>query len=92
MPPKSPPSHPLTAAEIQEHPEYPHVFGDLKPTQKGKASVAEGRGGPFNIAYEVHGHGARKLVVCYLCHSHFPVLGTTPFNCESSAVQTSSST
>jgi len=53
----------MTAAELLEHPEYPYVTWDLKPQKKGKAAVAKGRGGPFNIAYEVHGHGPTKLVV-----------------------------
>ncbi|KAF2101598.1 alpha/beta-hydrolase [Rhizodiscina lignyota] len=48
--------------DIQEHPEYPHVIWDLEPDQKGKLPVAKGRGGPFNIAYEVHGHGPIKIV------------------------------
>jgi len=56
---------PLTAAEIQAHPEYPHVYWDLKPTKKDTIDVAAGRGGPLKLAYEIHGHGPRKIVVCH---------------------------
>jgi hypothetical protein len=59
-------SRPLTAAEIAAHPEYPHVYWDLKPTKKDSIDVAKGRGGPLKLAYEVHGHGPRKIVVCGL--------------------------
>jgi hypothetical protein len=54
---------PLTAEELLQHPEYPHTIWHLKPEKKGKAVVAKDRGGPLNIAYEVHGHGDRHLVV-----------------------------
>lgn len=54
---------PLKAAQLQEHPEFPYLSWDLTPTQKGHVSVASGRGGPFKVAYEVHGHGPRHLVV-----------------------------
>jgi len=54
---------PLTAEELQKHPEYEHTVWDLKPDQQGKVAVAKDRGGPINIAYEVHGHGDRKIVV-----------------------------
>ncbi|KAI9816458.1 MAG: hypothetical protein M1827_001590 [Pycnora praestabilis] len=53
---------PLTAAELVQHPEFEHVTWDLKPAQKGKVEVAKGRGGPFDIAYEVHGTGPLHLV------------------------------
>lgn len=61
---QQPLSRPLTAAEIAAHSEYPHVYWDLKPTKKDSIDVAKGRGGPFKLAYEVHGHGPRKIVVC----------------------------
>ena len=35
----------------------------LKPAEKGKIAVAEGRGGPIQISYEIHGTGPMKLVV-----------------------------
>ena len=54
---------PLTAAEIVQHPEFEHVTWDLPPTKKGKVAVAKGRGGPLDIAYEVHGHGPIHLLV-----------------------------
>ena len=53
----------LTAEEIVKHPEFEHVVWDLKPAKKGKAVVAEERGGPIRIAYEIHGNGSTKLVV-----------------------------
>ncbi|KAF2107484.1 alpha/beta hydrolase-like protein [Lophiotrema nucula] len=55
-------ARPLTAAELVEHPEYDHTVWDLKPEKKGRVAVAKDRGGPINIAYEVHGHGNRRLV------------------------------
>lgn len=54
---------PLTAAELIEHPAFPDVIWDLKPTTKGKCVVAATRGGPFNIAYEIHGTGPIRIVV-----------------------------
>jgi hypothetical protein len=56
----------MTAAELEAHPEFPHVTWDLKPTKKGRIPVAAKRGGPLNISYEVHGNGPRKIVVCFL--------------------------
>ncbi|KAK5173730.1 uncharacterized protein LTR77_002411 [Saxophila tyrrhenica] len=53
---------PLTAEEVQQHPEYPHVHWDLKPTASDKIDVAKGRGGPFKLAYELHGHGPRHVI------------------------------
>jgi hypothetical protein len=54
---------PLSAAELQEHPEFPHVTWELTPTKKGKIAVAKDRGGPINIAYEVHGNGPTYMIV-----------------------------
>lgn len=54
---------PLRPAEIIQHPAFENVIYDLKPTEKGFAPVAVGRGGPFNIAYEIHGSGPKHLVV-----------------------------
>jgi hypothetical protein len=56
-------SRPMTAVEIIEHPEFPHVNWKLQPDQAGKIDVAKGRGGPFKLAYEIHGHGPNKLIV-----------------------------
>lgn len=53
----------MTAAQLLLHPEYPHVHWDLPADKSGKVSVAKGRGGPFKIAYELHGHGPRKIIV-----------------------------
>ncbi|EME89689.1 uncharacterized protein MYCFIDRAFT_56993 [Pseudocercospora fijiensis CIRAD86] len=53
---------PLTAAEVLAHPEYPYAHWDLKPDEKGKVDVAKGRGGPFKIAYEIHGRGPSKII------------------------------
>ena len=53
----------LTVAQLQQHPEFKNAIWDLKPTDKGKVNVAEGRGGPFNIAYEIHGNGEHRLVI-----------------------------
>ncbi|KAF4631837.1 hypothetical protein G7Y89_g6290 [Cudoniella acicularis] len=51
-----------SVADILAHPTYPDTIWDLTPTQKGQLAVAAGRGGPFNIDWEVHGHGDIKLV------------------------------
>ena len=59
---------PMTAEELLKHPEYDHTIWALEPTAAGKLPVAKGRGGPLNIAYEVHGHGKTHLVVCHPCH------------------------
>lgn len=58
----------MTAEELLKHPEYNHTIWDLKPEKQGKAAVAKDRGGPINIAYEVHGHGNRHLVVSEAVH------------------------
>ncbi|KEQ64754.1 alpha/beta-hydrolase [Aureobasidium melanogenum CBS 110374] len=55
-------NRPLSAAEIQNHPEFPYITWDLKPKSKGKLSVAKNRGGPLDIAWEVHGEGENKMV------------------------------
>lgn len=52
----------MNVEELQKHPEFPHTIWDLKPEKQGKAAVAKDRGGPLDIAYEVHGHGDRHLV------------------------------
>jgi hypothetical protein len=57
---------PLTAVEVAGHPAFKEpVIWDLKPTTKGKCTVAQGRGGPFNIAYEIHGVGNLHVVVSW---------------------------
>jgi hypothetical protein len=57
---------PMTAEQLQQHPEYKHTVWDLNPSKKGKVPVANGRGGPINLAYQVHGSGDRHLVVSLL--------------------------
>lgn len=54
---------PLTTAEIDQHPAFKTVIWHLKPTEKGKCPVARGRGGPDDIAYEIHGTGPITIVV-----------------------------
>jgi hypothetical protein len=56
-------NRPLSAAEVQNHPEFPYITWDLKPNSMGKLSVAKNRGGPLDIAWEVHGEGENKMVV-----------------------------
>ncbi|WPH01342.1 Hypothetical protein R9X50_00418300 [Acrodontium crateriforme] len=52
----------LSAEEIIKHPEYPHVNWDLKPEKREAIDVAAGRGGPFKLAYELHGHGPKHIL------------------------------
>lgn len=54
---------PLSAAELVAHSGYKSVVWDLKPTSSGKCSVGAGRGGPFDLAYEIHGTGPNHLIV-----------------------------
>jgi hypothetical protein len=53
----------MKANELEAHPEFPYTTWDLKPRIKDTLPVAAKRGGPIKIAYEVHGDGARKLIV-----------------------------
>jgi pimeloyl-ACP methyl ester carboxylesterase len=53
----------MLAVDIVKHPGFKNVTWALEPTAKGKVAVAKGRGGPFNIAYEIHGKGPIHLVV-----------------------------
>ncbi|KAH7070760.1 Alpha/Beta hydrolase protein [Paraphoma chrysanthemicola] len=53
---------PMTAEALLKHPEYDYAIWDLKPVQKGKVAAANGRGGPIDIAYEVHGSGDKHMV------------------------------
>lgn len=61
---------PLTVAEIVEHPAFEHVIHKLSPTKNDTLAVAKGRGGPFNMAYEIHGTGPIHLVVSRPSFSH----------------------
>lgn len=60
----------LTCAELVEHPAFEDVIHNLPPTKKGTSAVATGRGGPFNISYEIHGTGPIHLVVSRPSSSH----------------------
>lgn len=42
---------PLTAQEVQAHPEYPHTNWKLKADKAERIDVAAGRGGPLKISY-----------------------------------------
>ncbi|EWY95595.1 hypothetical protein FOYG_04594 [Fusarium oxysporum NRRL 32931] len=52
-----------SAEETLKHPAYPGTLWALEPHSHGKVSVAEGRGGPVGIAWEIHGQGPVKLVL-----------------------------
>ncbi|CAF3529918.1 unnamed protein product [Fusarium graminearum] len=52
-----------SAEETLKHPAYLTTLWALEPTSQGKLSVAEGRGGPVGIAWEIHGEGPVKLVL-----------------------------
>ncbi|KAF9876877.1 glycylpeptide N-tetradecanoyltransferase [Colletotrichum karsti] len=44
------------------HPSYPSTIWNLEADRKGKCLVAKDRDGPFNIAWEIHGHGPSKII------------------------------
>ncbi|KAI7225642.1 alpha/beta-hydrolase [Hortaea werneckii] len=52
----------LSAEEVQNHPEFQHVNWDLPYEKRELIDVAAGRGGPFKLAYELHGKGPSKIV------------------------------
>lgn len=63
MAPNTPlPSVP-TVAETIKHPAFPTAIWELEPDRKGLAPVGQGRGGPFNISWEIHGVGPTRLIV-----------------------------
>jgi glycylpeptide N-tetradecanoyltransferase len=45
------------------HPAFPTTVWNLEPDQKGVAAVAQKRGGPYRITWEIHGVGPSKLLV-----------------------------
>ncbi|KAL0934831.1 alpha beta hydrolase fold family [Colletotrichum truncatum] len=51
-----------TVEETIKHPSYPSTIWNLEPDSEGKCEVAKGRDGPFNIAWEIHGHGPSKIL------------------------------
>src|SRR5690606_682140 len=52
-----------------KHPAYPTAMWNLEPDRKGLVPVAAGRGGPFNMSWEIHGVGPIKLIVS-VSHAH----------------------
>ncbi|KYK57590.1 hypothetical protein DCS_04601 [Drechmeria coniospora] len=48
--------------ETLKHPAYPDAIWALQPEQHGLCAAAKDRGGPINIAWEIHGKGPIKLV------------------------------
>ena len=54
---------PLTVAELLDHPLFGRTSLELEPRDRGKVAVAQNRGGPLFISYEIHGNGPRHLVV-----------------------------
>lgn len=49
--------------ETLEHPAYGGAVWALEPHRQGKLAVARGRGGPMDVAWEIHGDGPVKIVV-----------------------------
>lgn len=47
------------------HPAFPTTVWNLESDQKGVAAVAQNRGGPYRITWEIHGVGPSKLLVCH---------------------------
>ncbi|KAL2163340.1 hypothetical protein VTH06DRAFT_5397 [Thermothelomyces fergusii] len=62
MAPETPLPPVPTVAETLKHPAYPTATWNLEPDRKGLVPVAEGRGGPFNMSWEIHGEGPIKLM------------------------------
>lgn len=63
MAPKTPLPRVPTVAETLKHPAYATATWDLVPDRKGLVPVAEGRGGPFKMSWEIHGVGPTKIMV-----------------------------
>ncbi|KAL2174807.1 Alpha/Beta hydrolase protein [Thermothelomyces heterothallicus CBS 202.75] len=63
MAPKTPLPPVPTVAETLKHPAYPTATWNLEPDRKGLVPVAEGRGGPFNMSWEIHGVGPIRLIL-----------------------------
>jgi hypothetical protein len=61
-----------TVAETVKHPAFPTAIWNLEPDSKGIVPVAEGRGGPIKISWEIHGVGPIKLVVSLTSRSCHP--------------------
>jgi hypothetical protein len=74
---------PMNAAEILAHPEFPYVNWSLAPTRKERIVIGKDRGGPFRIAYEIHGNGPIRMVVSlslFCCSCSFLVRSRLPFH------------
>jgi hypothetical protein len=56
---------PMKAAEIVVHPEFPYVNWNITPSRKERIVVGRDRGGPFRIAFEIHGKGPIRMVVSF---------------------------
>lgn len=48
--------------EVAKTDAFPTAIWRLDPHQEGMLSVAAGRGGPFNVHWEIHGSGPVKLI------------------------------
>ncbi|KAK6860738.1 glycylpeptide N-tetradecanoyltransferase [Apiospora arundinis] len=59
-----------SVAEVVANPAFPTALWHFEPHQSGLLPVAEGRGGPIDICWEVHGDGPIKLV--FICGVGFP--------------------
>lgn len=53
MSPRTPAAAVPTVAEVLKHPAFPTAIWNLEPDSEGLAPVAEGRGGPINISWEI---------------------------------------
>ncbi|GAB1317732.1 Alpha/Beta hydrolase protein [Madurella fahalii] len=62
MSPRTPPPSVPTVAEVLKDPAFPTAIWNLEPDREGLVPVAEGRGGPINISWEIHGCGPIKLI------------------------------
>ena len=49
--------------DVRRHPLYETAIWNLQPAAEGRLAVGHGRGGPFKIAWELHGHGPIHIVV-----------------------------
>lgn len=49
--------------EVAKTDAFPTAIWQLDPHSEGMLSVAAGRGGPFDVHWEIHGTGPVKLVV-----------------------------
>lgn len=50
-------------ADVIKQPAFPTASWNLEPTSSGLLPVAQGRGGPLRISWEIHGSGPVRLVV-----------------------------